>query len=231
MPKSSLPALPPANDAEPAWIGWTVAGLVAAVALAVYGFGLAPGITWAHQGADGGELLTAAVTNGVPHPPGYPLFIPLLQAWLWSTKWLLPAADLAWSGNFFSAVAAAAGVLVTVRVAGHLARAYKVRWLWAALAGFAWATAPLFWSQALLTEVYALHALLVALLGWAVLVHPRQLWYVVTPIALGVAHHLTLVLLLPAVLYWLWVQSEPRSLLRPLAWITGAVAVGCIILP
>ena len=31
---------------------------------------------------EGGELVTAALVNGVPHPPGYPLYILLLQGWL-----------------------------------------------------------------------------------------------------------------------------------------------------
>ena len=65
---------------------------------------------------------------------------------------------------------------------------------------------PLLWQQAVITEVYALHALLVALLGWAVLVHPDKLWYVVMLVALGMANHLTFVLLLPAAFYIIWAQ-------------------------
>ena len=33
---------------------------------------LAPGITWANDGYDSGDLITAAVTGGVAHPTGYP---------------------------------------------------------------------------------------------------------------------------------------------------------------
>jgi hypothetical protein len=29
-------------------------------------------LTWLAHSGDGGELITAAVTLGVPHPPGYP---------------------------------------------------------------------------------------------------------------------------------------------------------------
>ena len=39
----------------------------------------APGLTWAHFGADGGDLLAAAAVHGIPHPPGYPLYLLLLR--------------------------------------------------------------------------------------------------------------------------------------------------------
>src|SRR5689334_22464317 len=34
----------------------------------LYLFSMAPGLTWAHDGADGGDLITAAATGGVAHP-------------------------------------------------------------------------------------------------------------------------------------------------------------------
>ncbi len=43
--------------------------------LTVYGMTLAPGLTWANSGADGGDLITAAATGGVPHPTGYPVYL------------------------------------------------------------------------------------------------------------------------------------------------------------
>ena len=55
----------------------------------------------------------------------------------------------------------------------------------------------------MITEVYALHALLVALLGWALLVQGGRTRWLAPAVALGVAHHLTFVLLLPGVLYYL----------------------------
>lgn len=199
-------------------------------ALALYWVSLAPGLTWAHQGADGGELLAAAVTNGVPHPPGYPLYMLALQVWLPLVGALAPASDLAWRGNLFSAICGSISVGLTVIVAGHLLPATFLRWLWAFGAGMAWAVAPLLWSQSIITEVYSLHALLVVALALAVLVKPRQLWYVVPPVALGVAHHLTLILLLPAALYALTVaQHGKRRWLRPLLALIGAGIIGALI--
>jgi hypothetical protein len=173
-------------------------------AFLLYLFTAAPGLTWAHYGADGGELLAAAVTNGVPHPPGYPLYMLLLQGWLSLGALVAPSSDLAWRGNLLSVLCAALSVGVTVRVAAALLKAHAHPWLWAGLTGLAWCVAPLPWSQALITEVYALHMLLVALLGWALFVKRKQPYWLLLVIALGVAHHLTFILLLPAVLYYGW---------------------------
>ncbi len=196
-------------------------------AFSFYVASLAPGLTWAHQGADGGELLAAAIVGGVPHPPGYPLYMILLQGWLALVGWLAPATDLAWRGNLLSALGGALSVVFTVLVADSLLLATAHRWLWALLAGLAWALAPLLWSQSIITEVYSFHALLVVLLAWAVLVKPLRLWYVVIPVALGVAHHLTLLLLLPAAFYAL-VTARPgvQRWRAPLAALTGGIVLG-----
>ncbi|HAJ38167.1 MAG TPA: hypothetical protein DCL15_21045 [Chloroflexi bacterium] len=209
------------------WSAVAVAGLLA---FALYFASLAPGLTWAHQGADGGELLAAAITGGVPHPPGYPLYTTLLQGWLTLIGWWAPASDLAWRGNLLSAISGAASVCLTVLVAGELLpRGEASRWLWALAAGLAWAFSPLLWSQSILTEVYSFHALLVVLLAWVVLVKPLRLWYVVLPVALGVAHHLTLILLLPAAFYALvTARTGVRRWQAPLVAMIGGVCLGAL---
>jgi hypothetical protein len=58
--------------------------------LAIYSSTLAPGLTWANSGSDGGDLIAAAATGGVPHPTGYPLY--LLLARLFQ---ILPVGSLA----------------------------------------------------------------------------------------------------------------------------------------
>lgn len=196
--------------------GWVVVPFIVAVTLFVYIRTMAPGLTWANHGADGGELIAAAVQNGVPHPPGYPLYTLLLQGWLWLGKLLFPLAERAWLGNLFSALCASLSTGLTVQIAAHIlalidrsrtpsrsiARPWMI-WGSAALTAFAWAFSPFFWGQALITEVYALHLLLTILLAWVLLIHPERLLWIVFAIALGIAHHLTFVLMLPAALYWL----------------------------
>ena len=77
-----------------------------AVPLLVYLLTLAPTITWAHDGADGGDLITAAYTLGVPHPPGYPVYC--LLGHLFAH---LPLRDVAWRLNLMSAVGAGLAAL------------------------------------------------------------------------------------------------------------------------
>ena len=193
---------------------------VGLTALALYWLTAAPGLTWLHQGADGGELLAAAIVNGVPHPPGYPLYTLLLQSWLAITA-ALPGGDLAWRGNLASGLASAISAGLTVWIAGRLLPDERWRWLWAALAGLAWAVTPLAWSQAVITEVYALHTLLVVWLALAVLIYGRRARYAVLPIGLGMAHHLTFALLLPAAVYALAVQVEGQR-----RWLRIGAALG-----
>jgi hypothetical protein len=196
--------------------GAVAAAGVTGLALALYAATVAPGLTWAHHGSDGGDLLAAAATRGVPHPSGYPLYTLLLRGWLALGVWL-PAAP-AHLGNWLSAVCAALSAGITVVAADALLAPRPQRLLWAALAGLAWASAPLLWGQALITEVYALHALLTALAGWAVLTAPQRArwraWWraavVALTLALTAAHHLTGLLLWPAIAYLLWVDREPR---------------------
>ncbi len=204
MSGPAISVLPQPDRRQILWSRRLIMASATGFAFLLYYFTAAPGLTWAHFGADGGELLAAAVTNGVPHPPGYPLYMLLLRGWLWLGGVIAPSADLAWRGNLFSIVCAALSVGVTVRVAAYLLNGARRPWLWAGLTALAWSVAPLPWSQALITEVYALHMLLVALLGWALFVKREQPYWLVTVIALGVAHHLTFILLLPAVLYYCW---------------------------
>lgn len=219
---------------EALWPRWLAIGGATGLMFILYWWSAAPGLTWAHFGADGGELLAAAVTNGVPHPPGYPLYMLLLRGWLWATGLLWPTADLAWRGTLLSILCAALSVGVTVRVMAHLLEAQATRWIWAFLIGVAWGIAPMPWSQALITEVYALHMLFVALLGWATLVKPHAPRWLTPIIALGMAHHLTLVLLLPAVFYYV-IFSQTESW-RRVGWklplrVAGWMALGVLLAP
>lgn len=226
---------PPSSAVQRAPIPWrresVVAGLAAsALSLCVYWASLAPGLTWAHYGADGGDLLAAAVVNGVPHPPGYPLYTMILQGWLALAGWIAPASDLAWRGNLLSALFSAAAVFVTVCTAGALLEESRLRPWIAGLAGLLWGVSPLLWGQSILTEVYAMHVLIVALLGWVALVgSQRRLWLLAIPVALGTAHHLTLLLLLPAVIYVIWARERSRdALMRALLWIGVGMIGGMI---
>jgi hypothetical protein len=139
---------------------WLPALAVAIAALGVYALTLAPGLTWAHDGADGGELAAAVFSGGVPHPPGYPAY--LLAAGLAAQ---LPLGEPALRLNLFSALCAAVAAGLIALTGARLSGSR----LAGAAAGLLWAWSPIVWGQAVITEVYTLNVLLIAALAWLAL--------------------------------------------------------------
>jgi hypothetical protein len=127
----------------------------------VYAVTLAPGLTWANDGSDGGDLIAAAATGGIAHPTGYPLY-PLL-ARLFQ---LFPFGSLAFRTNPMSALATILGATLVYWLVTRCIPEEKSILTWAGglVAGYAFGLLPLVWLQAVITEVYALQALLVLLI-------------------------------------------------------------------
>src|SRR6266498_1775135 len=128
--------------------------------LTIYLRTLAPGLTWANAGSDGGDLITAAATGGIAHPTGYPLY--LLLARLFQ---LLPFGSLAFRTNLMSALLTtlATALVFDLVTRSILSPRNSLPWLPGLVAGYAFGLAPLIWSQAVITEVYALQTLLLLL--------------------------------------------------------------------
>jgi hypothetical protein len=217
----------------------TIPPAILAISLmAVYLATMAPGLSWANYGADGGDLIAAAATGGVAHPTGYPLYLllaPLFQ--------VVPAGSLAFRTNLMSGLAAVvAAVLVYVLVTRSLSHSNPHQyWLAGLASGFAFGFSPLLWSQAVITEVYALHSLFVALLLYLSVIdfplpftQKRQDCMLGLTFGLAMGNHVTIILLLPVILFttilrkpnptegksWRgdW-QLDGRSLLRRLTWL------------
>jgi hypothetical protein len=195
---------------------------VGLAALALYVATAAPGLTWSHDGADGGDLITAALTGGVPHPSGYPTYC--LFGRLFAT---LPLGNLARRMNLFSAALAAASVALVFLCARWLleregaARGDRVA-LYSAGAALAYATGPTLWSQATIAEVYALAACCFALCLWLALRagalertsgHAGHWAALGLALGIGLGGHLTLLLALPGLAILLWPARTPRRLL------------------
>jgi hypothetical protein len=143
--------------ASQAWRRFLPPLLLTGVLLAVYLTTLAPSLTWANSGADGGDLITAVLTGGVPHPTGYPLYLLLA-----SLLQMLPVGSPALRMNLFSALAT---VLAAVLIYRLVVRTSGLRaWPAGLMAGLAFGLAPIVWSQAVITEVYALQSLLTVFL-------------------------------------------------------------------
>jgi len=173
--------------------------LVGGIALLVYALTMAPSLTWAHWGADGGDFIAATVAGRMPHPPGFPLYLTLARVFV-----LLPLRDPAWRLNLLSAVMAAGTVTVTALT---LQRQEKSPWLVLA-AALTLAFTPLFWSQALITEVYATAAFFAAWANYEVRSANRRWLLAGIVCGLGMAVHPTLVLLTPLWLFFLFFDKK-----------------------
>ncbi len=175
-----------------------VASIIVVAALGLYVVTLLPGI----GSGDTAEFQRVLPTLGVAHPTGYPLYT--ILGWLWS--WL-PLGTPAWRMSLFSAVAAALAVGMIYTVARAIGQTRVV----AAAVALALAVSRTFWSQATIAEVYALAALIQALLLLALLrwrAGRWPLWPSGLLLGLGLAHHRTIILMLPgALLFVLWPHS------------------------
>ena len=178
------------------------------------------------------EFQLVLPTFGVAHPTGYPLYT--IAGGLWSR--LLPVGNWAWRANMFSALCAAVTVALlftlTRRLIGDDA-GQRARWGGLA-AAIIFGLGPVWWMQATVAEVYALHNLLVvavlltavSLAGQRGRVFDRRMALLWLLVGLGLAHHRTTVLLLPGLaVYLLWSVPDvwrPRPIW--LAWLAALLS-------
>jgi hypothetical protein len=216
---------------------WAASLLVGGAALTAYLLTLQPTV----GRADTFEFQVTAPVLGIAHPTGYPLYLVLGK--LFS---LLPVGSVAVRVNLLSAVAAAVAVALQYEIMRHSLRADPVA---AALAALAFGLSPVFWSQAVMAEVYALHnAFVAAILGAALRTLPPAApsevpdappdhaaprpFPLVTAlfalIGLSLSNHLTTVLLVPAVGIAL-LMAWPRLTWRQWALTAGALLAGLLI--
>jgi hypothetical protein len=188
-----------------------LAGLLAA---GIYLRTLTPSIAW----GDSPELVAAAYQLGVPHPTGYPLYMLLGHAAIR----LLPWGDPAYRMNLLSALLASGAVAAMHRVAQRLTGSLAAGWVGAILL----ALAPLFWSQAVIAEVYPLAQLLALLLiyfvvRWDQTGSLRDLQLAAFLTGLNIAHHTGISLLAPGLVGFALTSAHARAGLRRLPRLLG----------
>ncbi len=173
--------------------------------------------------ADTFEFQVVAPQLGIAHPTGYPLFI--LLGKLFS---LLPLGSMALRVNLLSALSATLAVLLIYRLILSLTADRLV----AALAALMLAASSVFWSQSVVAEVYALNALFVAIIS-ILLVRltndqlPNDhltIYSLAFVFGLALTHHLTAVILTPAIGLTL-LLAKPRLSIK--SWL---IAIGLFLL-
>jgi len=189
------------------WAEWLTGGGVVLLTLGVYLATLYPGMG---GGGDAAKFRFLGHVLGTAHPPGYPLYV--LVSWLFS---ILPFGTLAYRINLMSAVCgalAAGATYVSARALG----AHRAAAVAAALGlGFG----RLFWSKAVLAEVYALAAFLTAatvatLLKWRQTQRVGWLLSAVALASLAFGNHLTVMFAVPAFVAFA-LLNDVRTCLRP----------------
>lgn len=172
-------------------------------------------------------MLQAAVpVLGIAHPTGYPTYMMLAHLFTY-----LPAGDEAYRVNLVSAVF---GVVAAVMV--YLAGLRLTRRVVAAAAGaLAFGLTPIFWSQAVIAEVYTVNAALIAailyvLLLWRDSGRDRHLLLAAFLLGLSLTHHLTSALLIPAALLFAYLTHRGR-LRRAGLWVKGVGLFALGLLP
>ena len=129
-------------------------------AVALYAGTLNPDV----QPADSGEFQIAAITLGIAHPPGYPLFTML--GWLLAQ---VPFGSAFARVSFLSVIASAATLVVVARSVERIAQpaGALTATLSGILAAVALGTSATFWAQATTTNIRSLTAFFAALLVYA----------------------------------------------------------------
>ena len=209
--KKNQPSLSRRLAASASRLGGLMAALgVAGFAFVLYLGTLAPTVLYYERP----ELIDAAMLQvhsyvlGITHPTGYPTWTMLAQLFTY-----LPLGDPAYRANLASAVFGAAAVFVLFFAGWLLSKR-----IWAATAGsLTFAVGNIFWSQAVIAEVYTLNALFVAaivfvLLLWRNTRRDRYLLATAFLVGLSLTNHVTSGLLFPTAALFVFAVDRRKLL-------------------
>ncbi|HEY2924511.1 MAG TPA: DUF2723 domain-containing protein [Candidatus Eisenbacteria bacterium] len=205
-------------------MSWTRAGagslVAAAIAAFVYGLTLSPSV----GAGDSGELILAAHSLGIPHPPGYPLWLLLARC-----ADLLPWGTVALRVNALSAVLTACAVGLFF----HLAARCGLNLAGRIAATLIFAGSTLLWDSATQAEVYSLATVAFLALSLAALrarsrrsagFRADAIFFFLGGMVL-LAHQ---TLLFPALVLGVWVfarRPSPARGLGAFAWIVAGFSI------
>lgn len=187
----------------------------------LYGGTAAPTVT----GEDSGELVTAAWTLDVAHPPGYPLWLLITHVFQGLFQ---GAANPAEAANIASGVTTAVAMALLAVLAYQVTRSFVAAWVGALICGLGHET----WNHATITEVYALNLLILAAClilfrHWAAAPSNKRLFALAVVYGAGLTHHPTFQLFLPVFAIAI-VCRRPRTLKSVKEM---SIAIGGLVLP
>lgn len=199
-------------------LDWLIGAALFGGSLLVYVRTLAPSVATIFN--DSLEFQLVCYQPGIAHPTGYPLYTLLGKLFTF-----LPVGDVAYRVNLMSAFFAS----LTVALLYAILRLITKHRVPAVLGAATFAVSSIFWSQAVIAEVYTLNAAFMALTLWLLLAYVRTyekpspspvgilsdptgvLSFLAIVYGLGLTHHRTILLLAPAAIIFL--LSVDRRLL------------------
>jgi MFS family permease len=188
--------------------------VLAITLITIYALTMASDITWANSGSDGGDLSSAAATNGIAHPTGYPVYLIIARVFQ-----AIPLGSLAYRTHLLSALTMAlASVLIYLIIVRELKNHFA--WIAGMIGAWTFGLAPVVWSQAVITEVYGVNAFFVALIVY-LSSSPKPAWLgAIFGVSLG--NHVTSILLAPLMLFLPFEKSRKSS-----AWLVVVSFIVC----
>ncbi|MEW6104503.1 MAG: DUF2723 domain-containing protein [bacterium] len=172
--------------------------LVFFVSFGVYLHTLAPTVT----SGDVGDHIVCAWLLSIPHPTGYPLYMMLGHLFC-----LLPIGNLAYRMNFLSALFASLSVMLLFFSGRKLNLSLFFSCFSSFLFGFSW----VFWSQALVAEVYTLNIFLISLIVSLLLnlKERKSLLLLGFLFGIGLSHHLSISFIIPGTILFIIMRKKP----------------------
>ncbi len=191
IPKNIVPIRP---------LDFSYAILVFIATMFLYTLTMGPTIT----GEDAGELVTAAYTMGIAHPPAYPTWCVLGKLFTF-----IPIGSIAWRVSlmsaFFGAATATLLFFITLKLCGNR--------LAAIASSLAFACSGEFWEQSIIPEVYSLNSFFIAtcillLIAWYESRKDKYLYLFALTFGLSLGNHNTMALLAPLFILFI-IAIEP----------------------
>jgi len=180
--------------------------LLLVLAFAIYWKTLLPGLGYT---GDTAKFQYIGKILGVPHAPGYPLYVLLNHFFTF-----LPIKTLAFRANLMSAVFSVLTLLVLFYLIQLLVKKEEISLLATLYFAFTYA----FWSQSLVAEVYSLNAfftvlVLFLLVKWSFSKKKIFFYSFLFVYALSLGNHLTIITIFPAILVFV-LLVDPKILFK-----------------
>jgi hypothetical protein len=161
---------------------------------------VAPTVTF----SDSGEFITCAYTLGISHPTGYPTWTMLGHLLTY-----LPLANIAMRVNLLSSIFGALTIMIVYFILIKLRCQLTI----AVATSLIFACSSTLWKVCVIAEVYSIYAFfssatILGLLTWYGQKKDSILYVSAFVYGLGLTNHLLIVLLVPAILYFLWITDK-----------------------